>query len=100
MDKLNINKSKLFQERNLSDLYVGYIIYSGSQGILVGFMQHFDQLAVDRSEMAFDNQYHKTNSYKVTIITELVNVRNLRNGCYVNAHIKFQLDLNYGSGDV
>ena len=72
MDKLNIYKSKLFQEGKLSDLYVGDSIYSGSQRILDNFRQHFEQLAVDRSDMAFDDQYHRTDSYEVSIITKLI----------------------------
>ena len=56
----------------ISDLHVGDSKYSGSQGILEGFKQHFEQLAVDRSDVNFDNQYHKTNSYEVSIISELV----------------------------
>ena len=34
--------------------------------------KHFEQLAVDRNDVSFDDQYHKTNSYEVSIITELV----------------------------
>ena len=56
----------------ISDIYVGDRKHTGSQGILEGFRQHFEQLAVYRDDVSFDDQYHKMNSYEVSIITELV----------------------------
>ena len=48
----------------ISDLHVGDSILTGSQGILEGFRQHFEQLAVERGDGSFDDQYHKMNSYE------------------------------------
>ena len=53
----------------ISDIHVGDSKHTGSQGILEGFRQHFEQLAVDRDDVSFDDQYHKMNSYEVSIIT-------------------------------
>ena len=61
----------------ISDLYVGNEKYTGTHGILDGFQQHFEQLALSKEDVNFDAEYHKLNKYEVSIITEIVKDNNI-----------------------
>ena len=37
--------------------------YTGTQGILDGFQQHFEQLALSKEDVNFDAEHHKLNKY-------------------------------------
>ena len=63
----------------ISDLYVGNEKYTGTQGILDGFQQHFEQLALSKEDVNFDAEFHKLNKYEVSIITEIVKNNNIPN---------------------
>ena len=60
-----------------SDLYVRNEKYTGTQRILDGFQQHFEQLALSKEDVNFDAEYHKLNEYEVSIITEIVKDSNI-----------------------
>ena len=53
--------------------------YTRTQGILDGFQQHFEQLALSKEDVNFDAEYHKLNKYEVSIITEIVKDSNTPN---------------------
>ena len=63
----------------ISDLYVGNEKYTGTQGILDGFQQHFEQLALSKEDVNFYAEYHNLNKYEVSIITEIVKDNNIPN---------------------
>ena len=61
----------------ISDLYVGNEKYTRTQGILEGFQQHFEQLALSKEDVNFDAEHHKLNKYEFSIITEFVKDNNI-----------------------
>ena len=54
-------------------------MYTGTQAILDGFQQHFEQLALSKEDVNFDAEYCKLNTYEGSIITEIVKYSNIPN---------------------
>ena len=76
------NDSKTFhqlvksRETKVKPLSLTYT-YTRTQGILDGFKQQFEKLALDKEDVNFDTAYHKLNPYEVSIITEIVKDTNI-----------------------
>ena len=108
MNNFNINETQLLQERKYlkkelrracrvevakrtendknhtmayDSIYVGNEKYTGTRGILDGFQQHFEQLALSKEDVNFGAEYHKLNKYEfeVSIITKIVKDSNIPN---------------------
>ena len=61
-------KSKETKVKPISLTYT----YTRTRGIVDGFNQQFEQLALDKKGVNFVTAYHKLNKYEVSIITEIV----------------------------